>query len=103
MALVGLDKSIHICGVYMVLLAEKSPDIRSYTVYIYGVHKWCAYAHIRCAYTVCIYSYTMCIYGVHIRVYGVHIRCAYTVCIYGVHIRCAYMVYIYISSCYWRL
>ena len=37
MALVGLDKSIHICGVYMVLLAEKSPDIRSYTVYIYTV------------------------------------------------------------------
>jgi hypothetical protein len=33
---VGLAKTIYICGVYTVVLAGKSPNIRSYTVYIYS-------------------------------------------------------------------
>jgi len=33
---VGLARTIYIHGVYTIFLAGKSPNIRSYTVYIYG-------------------------------------------------------------------
>jgi len=42
-AYVGLARTINICGVYTVLLAGKSPNKRSYTVYIYGSGHPCAY------------------------------------------------------------
>jgi len=74
-------------------LAGKSPNIRSYTVYIYGVF-WLGnhqiYGRIRCIYTV-FFGWEITKYTV---VYGVYIRCfwagkspnirSYTVYIYGV-------------------
>jgi hypothetical protein len=33
---VGLAKTVYIYGLYTVVLAEKAPNIRSYTVFIYG-------------------------------------------------------------------
>ena len=38
---VGLAKTVYIYGLYTVVLAEKAPNIRSYTVFIYGSGQPC--------------------------------------------------------------